>query len=189
MLFLPLCLLLYIHFSFIITKTVFEYLLKSKEQSHRCACQQNRWAHGQSRPSKSITAWKFGITISWSCDHQWKVCECSSSLSVRAGIPALWPADYKAEHGKLVHTFGRGIFIDSLWLSSWRIVFLSCDPGRRDAGACKPWRTQIRKQKLDVGIPFWPSVSRPADCTCMNTSKTRNASHPTGILKDTMASV
>ena len=59
-------------------------------------------------------AWKFGITISWSCDHQWKVCECSSSLSVRAGIPALWPADYKAEHGKLVHTFGRGIFIDPL---------------------------------------------------------------------------
>lgn len=69
---------------------------------------------GQSRPSKSITAWKFGITISWSCDHQWKVCECSSSLSVRAGIPALWPADHKAEHGKLVHTFGRGISIDPL---------------------------------------------------------------------------
>ena len=59
-------------------------------------------------------AWKFGITISWSCDHQWKVCECSSSLSVRAGIPALWPADYKAEHGKLVHTFGRGISINPL---------------------------------------------------------------------------
>ncbi len=61
-----------------------------------------------------VTAWEFGITISWCCDHQWKVCECSSSLSVRAGIPALWPADHEAEHGKLVHTFGRGISINPL---------------------------------------------------------------------------
>lgn len=43
-----------------------------------------------------------------------KVCGCSSSLSVRAGIPALWSADHKAEHGKLVHTFGRGISIHPL---------------------------------------------------------------------------
>ena len=54
------------------------------------------------------------VSPSLGTDHQWKVCECSSSLSVRAGIPALWPADHKAEHGKLVHTFGRGICIDSL---------------------------------------------------------------------------
>ena len=45
---------------------------------------------------------------------EWKICERSSSLSIGAGIPALWPADHKAEHGKLVHTFGRGISINPL---------------------------------------------------------------------------
>ena len=69
---------------------------------------------GKGGSSKGVAAWESGITIPGCCDHQWKVCECSSSLSVRAGIPALWSADHKAEHGKLVHTFGRGISIHPL---------------------------------------------------------------------------
>ena len=91
---------------------------RSGRTSHRRVCQQNRWTHGKGGSSKGVTAWEPGITISGCCDHQWKVCECSSSLSVRAGIPALWSADHKAEHGKLVYTFGRGISIHPLWSAS-----------------------------------------------------------------------
>ena len=80
-------------------------------------------AHGDGGPSKGVTAWKSGITIPGSCDHQWKICEYSSSLSVRAGIQRLWPADHKAEHGKLVNRYTYNIY------QSFMIIFIkNCIP-------------------------------------------------------------
>ena len=51
--------------------------------------------------------WKFGIAYYCSGNHEWKVCKCSSALSLGTRILSLWSCHYTSKHGKLDDSIRR----------------------------------------------------------------------------------
>lgn len=71
---------------------------------------QRGWTYSKNVSFSHITSRKSDVSNDYSCNHKWKVCECSSNLPSGTGVSLVWLKHYTSEYGKLDDTYIKHIW-------------------------------------------------------------------------------